>query len=120
MADTISEIDVRLTAAIEQSNYRITLATQKQNLLLKLKANLIYSMGGGIFNITPELICFVSLMQNEDSLVLIDNNDNPILIEDVKKFLADITSKYTEFTNSHFMAVKELNKKRNPTAIIGL
>lgn len=120
MTDSVSEIDARLAAALEQSNYRITLANQKQNLRLKLKANLIHSVGGGIFNITTDLICFVSLMKEEDEIVLIDNNDNPILIENPKQFLADIISKYTEFTNSHYMAVKELNKKRNPTAIIGL
>ena len=110
----------RLDAALEQSNYRITFSTEKRNLLLKLQANLLYSINGGIFKITRELISFVHIMQDEDSLVLLDNNENPVLIEDVKEFLLEITSKYTEFTNGYYMAIKELNRKRNPATIIGV
>ena len=49
----------RLTKALEFANYRLTLNNQLVSLRSKLKTKLIYSINGGTFTISRELITFV-------------------------------------------------------------
>ena len=105
----------RLTNALEFANYRLTLNNQIQSLRAKIQTKLIHSINGGTFTITRELITFVeSLIRQEydEDVVLIDNFQNPILIEDLPSFLEDITSKYFEVTNDYHTEFVKLRKAR--------
>jgi hypothetical protein len=58
--DLKAALDERLAEALKSANYRITLATQKENAKLKYQNDLIYSTNGGLFVASPELISFVT------------------------------------------------------------
>ena len=56
----------RLTKALEFANYRLTLNNQLVSLRSKLQTKLFYSINGGTFTISRELITFVdSLIRQE-------------------------------------------------------
>jgi len=105
----------RLTKALEFANYRLTLNNQIVALRSKVQTKLIHSINGGTFTISRELITFVDslIRQNyTEEVVLIDNFQNPIMIEDLKSFLEDITSKYFEVTNDYHAEFVKLRKAR--------
>jgi len=75
----------------------------------------MHSINGGTFTISRELITFVDSLIRQDyteEVVLIDNFQNPIMIEDLKSFLEDITSKYFEVTNDYHAEFVKLRKAR--------
>jgi|14BtaG_2_1085337.scaffolds.fasta_scaffold64219_2 hypothetical protein len=105
----------RLTKALEFANYRLTLNNQLVSLRSKLQTKLIYSINGGTFTITRELITFVDSLirqKNTTDIVLIDNFQNPIMIEDLEDFLENITSKYFEVTNDYHTEYVKLRQAR--------
>ena len=77
--------------------------TQKQILKNKSEALLSYSTQGGTFKVTQELIAFVGtfVQQGYDEIVLLDVNENPTKIDDLKSFLTEITPRYFEVTNDY-------------------
>lgn len=119
--DLKSALDERLANALKSANYRISLATQKENARLKYQNDLIYSTNGGLFVASPDLISFVSCLrsQEKDSAVLIDSKDNPIEVPDLAAFLEEITSRYYEATNEYLTEFRALQKSRTPKALIG-
>ena len=119
--DLKAALDERLAEALKSANYRITLTNQKENARLKYQNDLIYSINGGLFVASPDLISFVSCLvtQGKDSCVLIDSKGNPIEIADISVFLIDITSRYYEATNEYLTEFRALQKSRTPKALIG-
>lgn len=119
--DLKAALDERLADALKSANYRISLATQKENARLKYQNDLIYSTNGGLFVASPDLISFVSCLrsQEKDSAVLIDSKGNPIEVPDLAAFLEEITSRYYEATNEYLTEFKALQKSRTPKALIG-
>lgn len=119
--DIAPAIDERLTNAIAQANYRITLNNQKQNLRLKLEQDLTYAEAGGIFKITPELISFATNLKNEFMLseaVILDMNDNPVFIENLEAFLENIVEKYMQCMNEMLVEFNKIKKARTTKAAL--
>ena len=113
-------LDERLQAALESANFRVTLQNQKSNLKLKYANDLVFSYNGGIFNITQQLISFVSSLVNlgKSSSVLVDNNGNPVEVSDLTKFQEDIIERYYEASNSFLSEYKALQKSRNVKSLV--
>lgn len=111
----------RLESAIATANFRITLNNQKANARLKLKKDLTYATNGGIFHINPELITFTSVLvlQGKDEIVILDINNNPVEITNLKEFHETIMSKYYEFMNEFLVEFKSINKSRSARALVG-
>lgn len=109
----------RLKKAIEFSNYRISLFNKKEEIKTKVKSMLTYGYNGGIFKIDPGLICFVKLIldQGKDYAVLIDGNENPIEIPDLKTFYDTIFTKYFESNNHYHSEYEKLKKARTVSSI---
>ena len=119
--DLQAATDARLSAAVEAANFRITLNNQKQNARLKLQNDLIIAVNGGIFSVTPELIAFANtLLQREKvDAILLDNNKNPIMIDDLSGFVDDLISLYYEHLNEFLVEFKSLQKSRTTKAVVG-
>lgn len=94
-------MDERLKKALEFSNYRISLFQKKEDLKLNMSNMLTYASNGGIFKIDQSLICFVKAIIDQDKqrIVLIDSNENPIIITNIKEFYDEIFNRYFEATN---------------------
>lgn len=107
-------MDQRLKAALDFSNYRKVLFNLKQDLKLKVEARLRYSVYGGTFDIDRQLITFVRMLIDDgrDQVVLIDRNQNPIRIDDLKSFYDEIFSRYFEATNMYHTEYERMKTAR--------
>lgn len=104
----------RLEKALEFSNTMQTFNLAKNNLKVKTQNLLSYSVNGGTFQVTQELIAFVSMAVNagKSSLILLDKNDIPIQIDDTAKFLDDTSSLYFEVINEYYNDYQKLRSSR--------
>jgi hypothetical protein len=87
-------MDERLQKALEISNYMLTFQNQKRLLKEQYQENLVYYFNGGQFTITQQLISFCQslLIMNQNETILIDDNEIPIQIEDLKTFTNNLYS----------------------------
>jgi len=102
--------------ALDFANYRQTLASKKRLLKEKAEANLTFGYNGGLFKINQTLLNFVHTLLSMDrthNVVLLDNNDNPILIEDVEAFKDEIFDRYFTTSFQYYEEYKEFSKKRS-------
>lgn len=99
-----------------------TLSSQKQILFEEYNQDLIYYYNGGIFTASKELINFAKTLVDLEitSTVLVDNNNLPIDIENISKFLQDILSKYQYAVNGYFTKYSELKKNRSVESLTSL
>ena len=105
----------RLEKALDQSNLMQSFNLGKSTLKVKTQNLLSYSIYGGTFQVTQDLISFVSFIHNsgKTETIILDKNEIPILITDVSKFLDDITSLYFEVVNEYYNDYQQLRSSRN-------
>lgn len=116
-------MDSRLEKALEFANFRQTLSIEKTRLTEILKSKLKIYRNGGYFQIDRNLIVFLNLIHPTDesnSVVLLDDNFVPVLIEDLTAFRVEVTNLYHTLANQHFLDMNELKKKRSVKAIVDL
>ena len=112
----------KLTKALEFANYRTTLNVQHNALKAKVQTLLSYSINGGTFEISQELISFVKLLMEKEysNAVLLDVYNNPIKIDDLENFLEEILSRYFEAVNEYHAEYTKLKKARKEHKLIDL
>ena len=115
-------MDERLQKALDFSNYMVTLNNQKRILQESVYQDLIYYISGSKFTVNRELICFCSTLVNfkRESIVLIDDNDIPVKIDDINKFLEDILDVYFTATNKFNTEYQKLKSNRSVEKLIEL
>lgn len=114
-------MDERLKKALDFSNYMVTLTNQKRILKEKYYEDLLFFQNGSQFTVTKELITFVHMLisnDNDSDIVLIDDNDNPTLIEDLNTFYEDIMNVYFTASNNYNTHYQELKTKRSPEKLV--
>lgn len=119
--DLQKAIDQRLTDALVQANYRTTLNVQRKNALVKLQKNLVYAINGGTFAITTELISFINtlLANGKQEVILLDVNEAPIEIQNLKEFFDKILSIYYECMNEYLAEARTIAKARTTKVLVG-
>lgn len=113
-------MDERLEKALDFANFMVTLNNQKRSLREKYYTDCVYYHNGGTFTITKELITFIKALVdlgNTESTVIIDNNDLPVRIDNIKQFLDDILDQYFIASNSYYNDYQLLKKNRNVEAL---
>jgi hypothetical protein len=115
-------MDDKLKAALEFSNYRLTLNNQKQNLKQRMITMLTIGYASALFTARPELIVFVKQLvdSNVEKFVLLDDNDNPVLISDLADFHSKLISAYSEAMNEYYTESQNLKKHRDTKSLIGI
>jgi hypothetical protein len=106
----------QLKKALEFSQYKQTLSIQRKVLKEKIEAKLTFGQNGGIFKIDRTLITFVQMLIDQDrttGVVLLDQNENPILIDNLEKFRDEILDRYFTSTNEYFEQYQTLKKSRS-------
>mgnify|MGYP006276495745 CR=1 FL=1 len=109
-------MDERLEKALEFSNYMVTLNNHKRILREKFKEQTVYYFNGGQFTLTKDIITFVNMLVEKDNskdIVLIDDNETPVLVPDLEDFLTDIIDAYFYAANQYHTEYKELMAKRS-------
>ena len=112
-------MDIRLQEALDFSNYRLTLATQLQNLKIKLASDLLVTHANGIFTASMNNITLVgTLMETHDSFYVIDDSGTPIQIPNLKEFRKLLFDTYSTATNTYAEEYNKLVKSRNIKKIV--
>lgn len=109
--------------ALEFSNYRQTLNIQRKSLKEKINAKLTYGYNGGIFKIDRQLISFCQVLidkQRVVDVILLDQNENPILISNLEEFQDEIISRYFESVNEYFEEYEKIKKSRTVEKLLDL
>ena len=114
-------MSAKLTKALEFANYRVSMNNQKEQLKAKTEGLLCFSINGGSFKIDRSLITFCKVLidSGEQTAVLLDVYDNPILIE-LAAFYDEIISRYIEVTNDYYVEYEKLRKARKTHAVLDL
>lgn len=112
----------KLEKALEFANYRTTLNVQHNALKAKVQTLLSYSINGGTFEISQELISFIKLLLDKEytDAVLLDTYNNPIQIENLDDFLEEILSRYFEAVNEYHAEYQKIRKARKVHKLIDL
>jgi hypothetical protein len=113
----------QLQTALNFANYRQSFSIQRKTLKEKIEAKLTYGFGGGIFKIDRELISFTQTLIDKErafGVVMLDQNDNPVLVDDLQHFQDDIISRYFEATNEYFEQYQNLKKSRTVEKLLDL
>lgn len=108
-------------AALEFSKFNHTLALKRRHLKDKMSARLTLGHSGGLFKIDRSLISFVQMLidQNRTSNVpLIDDNENPVLIEDLEKFRDEILDRYFSVALEYYEEFEKIKKSRSVEKLI--
>lgn len=115
-------MDPKIQKAFEAANYMSTLAAQKHIFREEYHQNLVHYHNGGTFKATRELINFIEMLLNKEnsSIILVDDNNIPIEIEDLKKFSEDILSRHFEAVNEYHSKYSRLKKNRSVEGILDL
>ena len=89
-------MDESLEKALEFANFTATLNTQKKILHERYKDDLVLYHQGGRFTVSKEFFSFVSnlTLLNIPQTVITDDNDTPILVEDVNNFMDLVKQQY--------------------------
>jgi hypothetical protein len=113
-------MDERLEKALDFSNYMVTLTNQKRLLKEKYHEELLYFYKGSQFTVSSELMTFVNMLvdKGNDTVVLVDDNDTPALIDDLTEFYDNILDVYFGASNSYHTQYEQLKKNRSPAKLV--
>lgn len=116
-------MDDRLKSALSFSNYQYNLSNQRRLLRDRFNSSCIYGYNGGIFQIEQTLINYVNFLISQGRVTdfpLIDSNQNPILIDDLEKFLANILAIYSSAVLEYYNEYEKIKKSRTVEKLIDL
>lgn len=115
-------MDDKLKAALEFSNYRLTLSNQKQNLKQRMNTMLTVGYMSSLFTANIELLNFVKQLLDlgVERYIFLDDNENPILVTNLQEFHEKLFSAYTEALNEYFVETEKLKKQRDTKGLVSL
>jgi len=116
-------MDERLEKAYQVVNYMATLSAQKRVIKEEFDQKLLHYVNGSTFKITPTLINFTKTvidLGHTTDVAFLDENNLPVLIEDVQVFFDIIVDQYFQSLNIYAVKTAEIKSKRSVTAITSL
>lgn len=113
-------MDERLKKALDFSNFMITFENQKRIIKEQFENNVLYFFKGGQFTASPQLISFIHALiaKDQTEFVILDDNELPVLIEDLNEFLDNIVSTYATAANQYLVEYNTLKQKRSPERLV--
>jgi hypothetical protein len=115
-------MDDNLRKAFEISNFMSVMADQKRILIEEFNQNTKYFFNGAVFTANKELINFVKTMidMDQQSIVLIDDNNTPVDVVDPNEFLKELLNVYNFAVNSYFNKFQKLKSSRSVESLLDL
>ena len=116
-------MDNRLNDALAFANYRLSLQIQRRNIEQRVLAALVVNYDGFVFNVSQELINFVSahLQFNRDNQLIVDDQkENAIIINEPDKFISVLFNAYNQAMQLKRAEQEKLKLARNPGKLVGL
>jgi hypothetical protein len=115
-------VDERIEKAFQTANFMATLSNLRKTALEEYNQSLVYYFQGSSFTVTRELIVFVhtlSELGNTESVILDDNNI-PQNVTNLKEFLTNILNVYGLATNTYLSKYSEIKSKRRIEGLVEL
>jgi len=115
-------MDEQVEKAFQTANYMATLTNQRNVAFEEFQQNLIYYINGSSFQISLELMSFVKSLIDAGNLncILIDVNQIPVNIENIKTFHEEISAQYFKASNEYFTKYSEIKSKRRIQDLISV
>jgi len=115
-------MDERLEKALEFSNYMVTLNNKKRLLREQYEQECVHYYSGGQFSVTQDLISFCQSLcaLDQETVVLIDDNHQPIEIDPLEDFLKDILAIYSTATNKYLLEYNKIKTNRSVEGLLEL
>lgn len=110
-------MDEALEKALEFANFSVTLNNQKRILKEKYTEDLVMYYNGGRFTVTREFYTFIMVLES-DKTVVTDDNDTPIVINDVADLKKQVRFTYADATNKYLESYQTLSKQRTVDGIV--
>ena len=114
-------MDERLEKALDFSNYMVTLNSQKRVLKEKFREQTVFYHLGGQFTVNKQLMTFVSMLieqGNDEDIVLVDDNETPIMVKDLTDFQSEILNTYFTAANEYHAGYEKLRKNRSVEKLV--
>lgn len=107
--------DTLLRRSLELGRTRLSITNQLTVARQKLDVALLHSIEGGTFRLDYPFISFVGLLVSlqKNSAVLLDSRNNPIMVENLPKFLEDILAIYAQATNTYHIETLRIRNARS-------
>jgi len=115
-------MDERLEQALDFSNYMVTLNNQRRVIHEQFLETCVHYLNGGKFSITRDLITFCQTLKynEQDSAILIDDNNTPIEVQELQKFLDDILDIYFTTSYEYLDEYNKIKKNRKVEGLVNL
>jgi hypothetical protein len=115
-------MDVMLEKAVKVANFMATLTNQRKLAFEEFKQSTIYYNNGASFTITPSFISYINTLVSRglESAVVIDDNNVPAAVDNLKEFLDKIVIIYFEAANKYASKYNELKTKRKVEDLINV
>lgn len=116
-------MDERLKNALKVANYMTTFNTQREIIKQEYIDACTYHEGGRRFTINRELINFLSTlvsMEHTQDVVILDDFENPFLVENVLEFRNKIFDIYIESSNKYYHDFTKLKSSRSMEKILDI
>tara|TARA_B100000497_G_C7691217_1_gene420345 strand:+ start:865 stop:1212 length:348 start_codon:yes stop_codon:yes gene_type:complete len=115
-------MDERLEKALEFSNFLETQNNQKRIFLKQYKDNLIHYAFGHKFTVSTQLINLLSVLSKTDQeqIVILDDNEIPVIIDDPKEFMNDIVGVYIFASRKYAKDYADIKENRSVEGLINL
>ena len=113
-------MDIKLEKALDFSNYMVTLNNQKRLIHEQYLQNLVHYYNGGQFSVTQELISFCQslISLEQEDTVLVDDNKQPIFVEDLASFTTSILNVYASASNTYLTEYDKIRKNRSVEGLL--
>ena len=76
---------------------------------------------GGQFTVNKQLMTFVSMLVeqgNDEDIVLVDDNETPIIVKDLTDFQSEILNTYFTAVNEYHAEYEKLRKNRSVEKLV--
>ena len=115
-------MDERLEKALEFSNYMVTLNNQRRIVREQFLENCVHYLNGGKFSVNRDLITFCQTLRDnqQDSAILIDDNNSPVEVEDLQSFLDEILNIYFTTSYEYLDEYNKIKKNRKVEGLVNL
>lgn len=115
-------MDEKLAKAFDIANFMTTLANQKKVIYEEYQQNSVYFFNGATFKVNRELINFVKTLLDLEQVdaVLLDDNNLPVDISDLKTFLDNVLAVYASATNRYQTQYQKIKNSRSVESLLDL
>jgi|TARA_X000000950_G_scaffold72161_1_gene89543 hypothetical protein len=116
-------MDDKLKNALEFANYAHTLHNQKKLIEQKFTDSCIFYYNAGKFTITQNLITYCAYRQaqlkhTKDPIILLDDNNIPIIVDDIDKFILNIEKIYNQNLASYYKEYQDLVSSKSVKGLL--